>query len=349
MKYSFVTDGLVKARSLQSGWRTVLLISAGAIVYLTLLHFGLPRAGGQTAVSGYVLTAIIAWLVGIRGGLIFAFVSMLMTALMMRSVPETADLPQIRAFIGTLLFILFGLLPGLMSNSLLMVNELRAALEEEHNKSELLLKNILPESIAQRLKSGEKLIADTYDDTSLLFCDIVGFTALTNQMKPVDLVELLNEIVSAFDEAAAKLGIEKIKTIGDAYLVVSGLPEARSDHAQVMVRMGLKMIEIIESINKAHLGDENNISELKLRIGLHSGPVIGGVIGRNKFTFDMWGETVNMAARLETTGTPGKIHISEATHNLLKEQSDLTFEFHGHTELKGFGERPTWLIQGNQS
>jgi len=345
MKYSIVTDGQVLARAQQSAWRTMLLILIGAIFYLIFLRLGLPRIGGQAVVSGYLLAGIVAWLLGVRGGLIFAILAMIITGLMVTSVPETADTPPLRAFIGVFLFLAFGLFPGLVSNSLLLVNELRDALEEEHNKSELLLQNILPVSIAQRLKSGEKLIADTYEDTSLLFCDIVGFTALTNQMKPVDLVELLNEIVSAFDEAASEFGIEKIKTIGDAYLVVGGLPEARPDHAQIMVRMGLKMIEIIENINKVRKDDEDNIIDLELRIGLHSGPVIGGVIGRNKFTFDMWGETVNMAARLETNGVPGTIHISETTHNLLQNEQDLSFEFCGHTELKGFGKRPTWLVK----
>ncbi len=211
-------------------------------------------------------------------------------------------------------------------------------LGEERARSERLLLNILPAPIAERLKASEESIAEHSDGVTVLFADIVGFTPLSARKTPRALVELLNRIFSEFDTLADVHGLEKIKTIGDAYMAVAGLPEPWPDHASRAARMALAMHDATARIS-AETGEE-----LALRIGLHSGPVVAGVIGRRKFAYDMWGDTVNTASRMESHGLPGAIQCTEATAMLLKEAFQL--QPRGAMEIKGKGEIHTFLLTG---
>jgi len=210
------------------------------------------------------------------------------------------------------------------------------ALDAERARSERLLLNILPASIAARLKTSEAAIADHSDEVTVLFADIVGFTPLSARKTPQALVDMLDRIFTEFDRLAELHGLEKIKTIGDAYMAAAGLPEQRSDHAQAAARMAQGMLEAVAQI-AADTGEA-----LSLRVGLHSGPVVAGVIGRRKFSYDLWGDTVNTASRMESHGVPGAVHCSAITAALL--QSDFRLESRGPVELKGKGEMHTFLL-----
>jgi class 3 adenylate cyclase len=209
-------------------------------------------------------------------------------------------------------------------------------LDKERERSERLLLNILPAPIAERLKASEDAIAEHSDGVTVVFADIVGFTPLSASKSPQALVELLNRIFSEFDALADAHGLEKIKTIGDAYMAVAGLPEPWPDHAPRAARMALAMLDVTTRV-AAETGEK-----LALRIGLHSGPVVAGVIGRRKFTYDLWGDTVNTASRMESHGVPGSIHCSEATATLLRGAFQL--QARGAMEIKGKGEMRTFLL-----
>jgi class 3 adenylate cyclase len=203
-------------------------------------------------------------------------------------------------------------------------------------RSENLLLNVLPGPIAQRLKREPGVIADAHDDVTVLFADVVDFTPFTERTEPARVVGVLDQIFSAFDELAARHGLEKIKTIGDAYMVAAGLPEARLDHAQSMADMALEMQATVTSVCEP-LG-----LDLTIRIGMESGPVIAGVIGRDKFIYDLWGDTVNTASRLEAHGLPGRIQVGETAYRLLCD--DFVFEDRGEIELKGKGRHRAYLL-----
>lgn len=218
-----------------------------------------------------------------------------------------------------------------------IIQKQREELSIAHKKSEDLLLNMLPRKVAKRLLAGETAIADRYSQVSVLFADIEGFTSLSRKLDPELLVSILNNIFSKFDEAAQKNGLEKIKTIGDAYMAASGLPEENSDHASKCVAMGLDMLQILQMINSQHDHD------LKLRLGIATGPVVAGVIGRNKFIFDLWGETVNLASRLESTGIADSIHID--TNTMQQISSLYSVEPRGDIEMKGIGKVKTFLVK----
>ncbi len=209
------------------------------------------------------------------------------------------------------------------------------ALEQE--KSEQLLLNILPSTIASRLKESNKTIADSFTEVTILFADIVGFTKLSSQVSPVKLVELLNQIFSAFDELADKHQLEKIKTIGDAYMVVGGIPEPRADHAEAIAEMALDMQAEIFKINQK---SQRNFA---IRIGINSGEVVAGVIGKKKFIYDLWGDAVNTASRMESHGIPNTIHVTIDTYNLLADK--YLFEERGLIDVKGKGEMQTYILK----
>jgi class 3 adenylate cyclase len=191
-------------------------------------------------------------------------------------------------------------------------------LQIEREKSEQLLLNILPKSIAERMKKGETNIADSHPDVTVLLADLVGFTTLAAHIGPEQVVQLLNEIFSAFDLLTEKHGLEKIKTIGDAYMVAGGISVPRPDHAEASAELALDLQEEIERLN--HEYD----TSVRLRIGICTGPVVAGVIGRKRFAYDLWGETVNLACRLESTGEAGKIQIAESTYERLKHKYQFT-------------------------
>jgi len=212
------------------------------------------------------------------------------------------------------------------------------ALIVQQEQSEKLLLNILPKPIAERLKAEQSTIADSFADVSVLFADIVGFTELSARMSPTELVKRLNVIFSHFDQLAEKYGVEKIKTIGDAYMVVGGLPMPRDDHAEAIAQMALGMQAKIAKLC-ADTGEK-----LAIRVGINSGPVVAGVIGVSKFTYDLWGDTVNVAARMEATGFAGRIQVTDVTYELLKDKYLL--ERRGIIQVKGKGNMMTyWLLE----
>jgi class 3 adenylate cyclase len=205
-----------------------------------------------------------------------------------------------------------------------------------HRENERLLLSILPASIATRLKSGDAGIADHFPEVSVLFADIVNFTVLSAGMSPKPLVSLLDELFTKFDELARRHQVEKIKTIGDCYMAVCGVPEKRPDHAVALAEMALEMVEYLKQFNQSHG------TSLQIRIGLNTGPVVAGVIGRSKFIYDLWGDTVNTASRMESTGVPDRVQVTEQMQRALTPQFDL--EARGEVEVKGKGRLPVWLL-----
>ena len=204
-------------------------------------------------------------------------------------------------------------------------------------QTDALLYNIMPGEIAERLKEHPgRIIAERYEDASVIFADIKGFTPLAAQLGPAGIVALLDEVFTAFDAAAGRTGIEKIKTIGDAYMAVAGLPSPKPDHAAAAVELACHMVAAARAIGVRHG------LELELRVGIASGPVMAGVIGRSKFSYDAWGETVNLAARLQTAGQPGRVHISHATRKQLPDPCPATGS--RVIELKGIGAVETCYI-----
>jgi adenylate cyclase len=206
----------------------------------------------------------------------------------------------------------------------------------EQAKAENLLLNILPKEIADLLKNENRTIADSYDGVSILFADLVGFTPLTASMAPVELVGLLNKVFSYFDTLVEKYSVEKIRTIGDNYMVASGVPRPRADHAQALAMMALDMREFIAQMEPVYG------RQIQFRIGINSGPVVGGVIGRKKFVYDIWGDAVNVASRMESHGVAGMIQITQNTYQLL--QDDFLCEARGTIAIKGRGDMPTWFL-----
>ena len=238
------------------------------------------------------------------------------------------------ANIGAVSAIAFVLLRRFMLEKNLALKLLAA----EQDRSERLLLNVLPKEIAAILKAGERTIADHFEEASVLFADLEGFTPLSAELDPVEMVELLNEIYSHFDALVDQYNLEKIRTIGDNYMVASGVPRRRSDHAQALARVALDMRAYLETV------PPRNGKKISFRIGINSGPVIAGVIGRRKFAYDLWGDTVNTASRMESHGMGGKIQITRDTYELIKDE--FTFEPRGMITIKGKGELETWFLKG---
>ena len=229
---------------------------------------------------------------------------------------------------------------GLLAQFVRQREEALAALRVEQDRAETLLLNILPRSIAERLKADTATIADQFAAASILFADVVDFTPLSDRLQPAEVVGLLDHLFTHFDLLAERYGVEKIKTIGDAYMVAAGVPTPRADHARVMALMALDMREAMRSDDTVgHLG-------LELRIGINSGPVVAGVIGRKRFLYDLWGDAVNMASRMESQGTPGEIQVTRATYELLRDEFEL--EPRGTVPIKGKGDVETWYLVGRQ-
>jgi adenylate cyclase len=216
-----------------------------------------------------------------------------------------------------------------------------AALRVEQAKAESLLLNILPRSIAERLKVETRTIADQFTSASILFADVVDFTPLAERLPPTEVVALLDHLFSHFDVLAERYGLEKIKTIGDCYMVAAGVPSTRSDHARVIALMALDMQAAMRSLDEiGHLG-------LELRVGINSGPVVAGVIGRKRFLYDLWGDAVNIASRMESHGTSGRIQITRATKELLADE--FVCEPRGTIPVKGKGEIEAWYLVGRRA
>ncbi|UCF98560.1 MAG: adenylate/guanylate cyclase domain-containing protein [Spirochaetaceae bacterium] len=210
----------------------------------------------------------------------------------------------------------------------------------EQEKSEALLYNVLPREIAPALKEGGERIADRFEEASILFADMSGFTRLSAQVPPVEIVRLLNEYFSYFDSLCERHGVEKIRTIGDNYMAACGIPIPKADHAERLARMALEMQEYVES-RPLFEG-----VRIRFRIGINSGPVVAGVVGLQKFHYDVWGDAVNFASRMESQGVPGKIQISRKTYELIREM--FRCRRRGTVTVKGKGVRETWFLEGQR-
>lgn len=217
------------------------------------------------------------------------------------------------------------------------INQKNVVIESKNRENEELLLNVLPAPIANRLRGGEKGIADGFAEVTVAFADLVGFTQLSSEMPPSEVVTLLNGLFTRFDVAASELGIEKIKTVGDAYMAVCGLPVPVPNHAERMVRMAIRMVHI----TREH-AMEHGVS-MKLRVGINSGPVVAGVIGKSKYIYDLWGDTVNLASRMESVGIPDSVQVTRPVYEKLKDQ--FVFEARGELEVKGKGKVEAWVLR----
>jgi adenylate cyclase len=235
------------------------------------------------------------------------------------------------AVCGTIVFTLLAVFAAERRNAL-------AALREEQARAESLLLNILPRSIADRLKAEKQPIADQFSSASILFADVVDFTPYSERLPPAEVVGVLDHLFSHFDVLAERHGLEKIKTIGDCYMVAAGVPSPRPDHARALALMALDMQAAMSSVDEVgHLG-------LGLRVGINSGPVVAGVIGRKRFVYDLWGDAVNTASRMESHGTSGRIQITRPTMELLADE--FVCESRGTITVKGKGEMEVWYLIG---
>ncbi len=230
---------------------------------------------------------------------------------------------------GTVVFTLLALFAKQRTDAL---TALRGAQEQAEN----LLLNILPRSIADKLRAQPQTIADQFTEASILFADVADFTPHSEHLPPSEVVGILDRLFSHFDALAEKYDVEKIKTIGDCYMVAAGVPNPRPDHARALALMGIDMLEAMRSTDA--VGDLG----LELRIGINSGPVVAGVIGRKRFLYDLWGDAVNTASRMESQGTPGRIQITRATHDLIEDE--FVCEPRGTVSVKGKGDMETWYL-----
>ena len=222
-----------------------------------------------------------------------------------------------------------------------MLHYFSSQLKLEQDKSERLLLNVLPAEIAERLKDNKRIFAEHFGAVSVLFADVVGSTRLTIELEPESMVNLLNEVFSYFDTLVDKYGLEKIRTIGDNYMVASGVPRSRIDHAVALANMALEMNAYI------YARPSDGRTPIQFRIGMNTGPVVAGVIGQKKFHYDIWGDAVNTASRMESHGIPGKIQITRETYEIIK--GDFLCVPRGIVDVKGKGEMETWFLEGPRS
>jgi adenylate cyclase len=265
-----------------------------------------------------------------------AFVAAIVISLALSEVvrPDGADLPE--AFVRT--FDVLNIVVVSLVAMLLLVTFARGR-ETAQARVETLLLNVLPAEIAQRLQSDPNSIADHFDDASILFADVVDFTPLSSRLDAREVVGLLDRLFTSFDELVDRFDVEKIKTIGDCYMVAAGVPRQRPDHAHALAGLALEMRECAKTCLP-----EGAERDLRLRIGISSGPVVAGVIGRRRFLYDLWGDTVNMASRMESHGTPDVIQITRSTWELLRD--DFVVEPLGLVDVKGKGAIETWRLVG---
>jgi adenylate cyclase len=323
------------------------LRTAQLLLILIAPALGMIMLGGLEESSSVILWSLLAPL----GAVAFdrpsrawpwfaAFVATMLLALALSEVvrPEGADLPN--AFVRT--FDVLNIVFVSFVAMLLLVTFARGR-DAAQARVEALLLNVLPGEIAERLQSDPNSIADHFDDASILFADVVDFTPLASSLDAREVVGLLDRLFTAFDELVDRYDVEKIKTIGDCYMVAAGVPRRRADHAQALAGLALEMRECARTCLPE--GDGN---DLRLRIGISSGPVVAGVIGRRRFLYDLWGDTVNMASRMESHGTPDAIQITRSTWELLRD--DFVTEPYGLVDVKGKGEVETWrLVALNES
>ena len=315
------------------------------IVIIFLLPFLL-----QWSLGGYVTSSAVSlWaLVGVFGALFFFsarqavpwFVLFVVLTIFSGLIDPrvAASAPSIPMGVQVSFFVL-NILGVSLTAYLLLQYSVRAR-DAALAQSDGLLLNVLPRSIAERLKRDPGVIAERYDEVTVLFADIADFTPFAERTSPEQVVGVLDEIFSAFDQLALQRGLEKIKTIGDAYMVAGGLPEPRTDHAEAVAELALEMqAEFARLCESLGLG-------LAIRIGIDTGPVVAGVIGRHKFTYDLWGDTVNTASRMEAHGVAGRIQVTQTTYQHL--QDHYRFEERGEVEIKGKGLQRTYLLIGRE-
>ena len=309
---------------------------------------GFSNSSAGVAWAG--ITPVLAYLFGVRSAAwLGAFIALLGVSAAMETT-LAAHAPHIESGIQAVMWVMNLAGPSIAAFLALAYftgerDRSRAALAEEHRlleieraRSEHLLLNVLPAPIAHRLREGHTTIAESQDEVTILFADLVGFTPLAESLGPGPLVNLLNDVFSAFDDLAEASGLEKIKTVGDAYMVAGGIPTPRPDHLAVVLAMALQMGNVVAEVGPRYG------QTLQLRIGIDSGPVVAGVIGRQKYSYDLWGDTVNSASRMESHGAAGRIHVTERV--ALAARSEYAFESRGPLDIKGKGAMSTYFLLG---
>jgi adenylate cyclase len=327
---------------------------AGPLVLVAIAYAGIFRTTYQVGTGGgaylhyLTATALMVLLIGIEypllTGALAALAAGLTVTLHLVAPHSTGLLLPSSLFYGNLLTNIVATTAILFTVVFYAFRQLaraEARAEREYQRSETLLANILPRSVADRLKQKTATIADAYPGASILFVDMGGFTARSSDTSPADLVRFLDRVFTRLDGLVERRGLEKVKTTGDAYMVVSGVPDVRPDHAAALADLALDMREAL-----AGLMDPKG-REVPVRLGLASGPVVAGVVGTRKFFYDVWGDAVNTASRMESTGEPGRIQVPDHTYQELKARFD--FEERGLIEVKGKGVMRTWFLTGRRS
>jgi adenylate cyclase len=312
------------------------------LALMLLLPFALQWSlGGFVASSGVSLWGLWPALgallfVGARGAVPWfaGYLALLAVSAVVEPVLEPAVIPDA---VQTAFFV--GNLTGPSLVAYLLLQYFVRERDREHDRSERLLLNVLPAAVAARLKHHDGVIADRFAETTVLFADIVDFTPLAVRLPPEDVVRLLDEVFTAFDRLADDHRLEKIKTIGDAYMVAGGVPTPRADHCEAVAEMALAMLHVPERLT--------GLNGMELRIGMDTGPAVAGVIGQRKFSYDLWGDTVNTASRMESHGVPGSIQVSSRVYDHLCDR--YRFEQRGLIDMKGKGPTPAWLLLGRRA
>ncbi len=339
----FLSLGIIKLFPSYAAFRTFQLFIMLLLPFLLMLALG-GFVTSSAVITWSLLTPLAAVLfTGRRQGLLWfaAFIALLVLGVVLEPVVQKeSDIPLV---VRNIFFAMNLGTPSLTAIGLVLYffsqrNAALAALLEEQAKSEQLLLNVLPKEIAEQLKNGQSMVAEDFEAVSVLFADIVGSTGLALELPPQQLVDTLNELFSAFDSMVEKYGLEKIRTMGDSYMVASGVPKPRQDHAPALASMALEMRDYL-------LARPSNTKEpLQFRIGINSGPAIAGIIGHTKFHYDIWGDAVNTASRMESHGVRGRVQISQATYELVK--NEFTCVSRGVIDVKGKGAMETWFLEG---
>jgi adenylate cyclase len=343
--WAYVTGSAVSLAVFARTRSFAFLRTAQLLLILVAPALGMVMLGGLDESSSVILWSLLAPLGAVafdRPGRAWpwfaAFVATIVVALALAEVvrPDAADLPD--AFVLT--FDVLNIVVVSLVAMILLVTFARGR-DTAQARVEALLLNVLPAEVAERLQSDAGSIADHFDDVSILFADVVDFTPLSSRLDAREVVELLDRLFTSFDELVDRHDVEKIKTIGDCYMVAAGVPRQRPGHAQALAGLALEMRDCAK--NCLPEGTEH---DLRLRIGISSGPVVAGVIGRRRFLYDLWGDTVNMASRMESHGTPDAIQITRSTWELLRE--DFVAEPLGLVDVKGKGSVETWRLVGRR-
>ena len=322
---------------LRRRWPLLALLASAATLFF-YNQFDYPGLFASVPLS---VTLATAWAAGHRGwalAVVLWFGGGPLVFVAVSDLPEETATQLLNGAVSDLALLAAVLLLGEAVRARRALGREHRLLVAEQDRSERLLLNVLPAPVADRLKQDEAVIADRFPEVTVLFADLVGFTRSSDQSSPERVVQVLNDLFTAFDRLARRHGLEKIKTIGDAYMVAGGLPEPRPDHAQAVAEMALAMRE--EASRHADPAGQ----PLQVRIGIDTGPVVAGVIGQNKFSYDLWGDTVNTASRMESQGVEGCIQVTERTYRRLKDR--YRFQRRGPIQVKGKGELVTYLLLG---